>query len=200
MSEQPVDDGWCIPDALWARIVPLLPPQRTYPKVGRPRMPDRQAMDAIFSVLRTGCQWRALPRILGAASTVHDRFQAWREHGVFERMGRAGLLAYGSAGWDRLGMASAGRRHHKRAVGGGRNRSQPDRPGETRHQTKPADRWSRHTPRHHGRRGQSARQHDGAAHPGSAADCASPATDAQPQHLWMDKGYDAAAIRTLVAA
>ncbi len=31
MSEQPVADGWCIPDALWERIAPLLPPQRTYP-------------------------------------------------------------------------------------------------------------------------------------------------------------------------
>jgi len=49
-------------------------------------MPDRQAMDAIFYVLRTGCQWKALPRGLGAASTVHDRFQEWCKAGVFERM------------------------------------------------------------------------------------------------------------------
>ena len=32
-------------------------------------------MSAIFYVLRTGCQWNALPRSLGASSTVHDRFQ-----------------------------------------------------------------------------------------------------------------------------
>lgn len=71
-----IDDGWRIPAALWARIAPLLPPQRTYSTGGRPRMPDRQAMEAIVSILRTGCQWNALPRSLGAASTVHDRFQA----------------------------------------------------------------------------------------------------------------------------
>jgi transposase len=29
-------------------------------------------MSAIFYVLRTGCQWNALPRSLGASSTVHD--------------------------------------------------------------------------------------------------------------------------------
>jgi len=43
-----------------------------------PRMNDRKAMSAIFYVLRTGCQWNALPRSLGASSTVHDRFQEWR--------------------------------------------------------------------------------------------------------------------------
>jgi putative transposase len=36
-------------------------------------------MTAIVYVLRTGCQWKALPRSLGAASPGHDRVQAWRE-------------------------------------------------------------------------------------------------------------------------
>jgi len=37
-------------------------------------MDDRKAMSAIFYVLRTGCQWKALPRSIGAPSTaVHDR-------------------------------------------------------------------------------------------------------------------------------
>jgi len=54
-------------------------------KAGRPRMDDRKAMSAIFFVLRTGCQWNALPRSLGASSTVHDRFQEWRKAGVFKR-------------------------------------------------------------------------------------------------------------------
>lgn len=49
-------------------------------------MDDRKAMTAILYVLRTGIQWKALPQSLGAASTVHDRFQEWREAGVFERL------------------------------------------------------------------------------------------------------------------
>ncbi len=89
-----VDDKWRIPDELWAQIEPLLPRKEPSPRGGRPRMPDHQAMDAIFYVLRTGCQWKALPRSLGAASTVHDRFQEWREAGVFQRMWQAGLLEY----------------------------------------------------------------------------------------------------------
>ena len=68
-----------IPDELWNRIVALLPgPKKNKKKTGRPRMEDRRAMDAIFYISRTGCQWKTLPRSLGAASTVHDRFQEWR--------------------------------------------------------------------------------------------------------------------------
>jgi transposase len=57
-------------------------------------MNDRKAMSAIFYVLRTGCQWNALPRTLGASSTVHDRFQEWRSAGVFKRMWIDGLSVY----------------------------------------------------------------------------------------------------------
>ncbi len=51
-------------------------------------------MTAIFYVLRTGCQWKALPRSLGAPNPVHDRFQQWRQAGVFERLWQAGVLEY----------------------------------------------------------------------------------------------------------
>jgi len=83
-----------IPDGLWEKIKPLLPPPKPKKKLGRPRMDDRKAMTAIFYVLRTGCQWKALPRSLGAPSTVHDRFQEWREAGVFGKMWKEGLFEY----------------------------------------------------------------------------------------------------------
>ena len=89
-----VDADWRIPDALWARIEPLLPPKRPQPKGGRTWTDDRKAMDGIFYVLRTGCQWKALPRELGAPSTVHDRYQQWRRAGIFTRLWRQGLLEY----------------------------------------------------------------------------------------------------------
>jgi putative transposase len=89
-----VESAYEIPDVLWDRIVPLLPSQKRKQKAGRPRMNDRKAMSAIFYVLRTGCQWNALPRSLGASSTVHDRFQEWRIAGVFKRMWIDGLSVY----------------------------------------------------------------------------------------------------------
>jgi predicted ATPase/transposase/DNA-binding XRE family transcriptional regulator len=86
------DVAYQIPDALWEQIVPLLPPLLPKKKAGRPRMDDRKAMTAIYYVLQMGGHWKALPRALGARSTVHDRFQEWRAAGLFERMQQAGVL------------------------------------------------------------------------------------------------------------
>jgi transposase len=101
-------------------------------------MDDRHALDAIFYVLRTGCQWKALPRSLGAGSTVHDRFQAWQQAGVFEKLWKAGLLRYDIAvgiDWEWQAMDGA---MTKAPVGGKRNGSQPHRPRQERDQAQSA--------------------------------------------------------------
>jgi putative transposase len=51
-------------------------------------------LSAILYVLRTGIQWNALPRELGASTTVYDRFRLWEEQGMFERIWQAGLQEY----------------------------------------------------------------------------------------------------------
>lgn len=53
-------------DAEWALVEPFLPPER--------RVSRRPLVDAIFYLLSTGCQWRALPKDLPPKSTVHDYF------------------------------------------------------------------------------------------------------------------------------
>lgn len=56
---------------------------------------------AVFYVLTTGIQWKALPRCLGAGSTVHDRFREWAAAGVFEQLWATGLLEFdASVGLD----------------------------------------------------------------------------------------------------
>ena len=57
-------------------------------------MDDHKAMSAIYYVLRTGIQWKAIPRSLGAGSTVHDRFQEWGKAGLFYRIWQEGLAFY----------------------------------------------------------------------------------------------------------
>ncbi len=54
--------GFRISDELWAGLQPLLPAHVNTHRFGggRPRVPDRDCADAIFFVLRTGCQWQAL--------------------------------------------------------------------------------------------------------------------------------------------
>lgn len=85
---------WEVTDELWEQVHPLIPPAPSHAKGGRPRMPDRAAFAAIIYVLRTGIQWNALPRELGASSTVHDRFQEWEAVGFFKALWQAGLSEY----------------------------------------------------------------------------------------------------------
>ncbi len=94
VNHSEVDANWRIPDSLWERVQPMLPAESPKPKGGRPRASARQCMDGVFYVLRTGCQWKALPRCFGPASTVHDHFQEWRAAGVFQKLWQAGLVEY----------------------------------------------------------------------------------------------------------
>ena len=89
-----VPKNFRMPDAMWEQIRPLIPPEPPKPKGGRPRNDNRQMMDAIFYVLRTGIHWKALPRTIAAGSSAHDRFQEWQQAGVFHKMWEAGLLTY----------------------------------------------------------------------------------------------------------
>ena len=90
------DDGWRIPDWLWERMEPLLPPRPAHPLgCHNPRVPDRQAMNAILLVLRTGMQWNALDATgICSSSSAHRRFQEWAQADTFEEFWRQGLLAY----------------------------------------------------------------------------------------------------------
>jgi transposase len=74
---------FAVPDALWRRIEPLLPPEPPKPKSGRLRVPDRVAMAGILYRVRTGCQWKAIQRMFGSGSTCHLRLTQWVRAGVF---------------------------------------------------------------------------------------------------------------------
>ena len=106
------DDGWRISDLMWERIVPLLPARRAHPLgCHRPRVPDRSAIDAIFFVLRTGCQWNALDATgICHSSSAYRRFREWSRAGVFEALWRDGLLAYDETrgiAWDASALDGA---------------------------------------------------------------------------------------------
>lgn len=77
---------WHMPDDLWSRITPLLGPEKAPGTPGRPAVAFRIIFDALIYVLRTGCQWKALPRHEYApGTTVHGRFRQWVNAGVFEK-------------------------------------------------------------------------------------------------------------------
>jgi transposase len=68
---------WRIPDDLWECIQPLLPPRKSHPLgCHRPRLDARRAMDAIFFVLRTGCNgtpYRTRASVPGAQRTAASK-------------------------------------------------------------------------------------------------------------------------------
>ncbi len=105
--------GFRISDELWAVLQPLLPVHINTHRFGggRPRVADRDCADAIFSVLRTACQWQALDQTeLCAHSTAHDRFQAWVEAGVFLKLWQAGVEQFDELcglDWEWLSMDGA---------------------------------------------------------------------------------------------
>jgi transposase len=71
-------------DAEWAILEPLVPAPRPG---GRPAKHERrEVVNAILYVLRTGCQWRAVPHDLPPWGTVWWYFRQWREDGVWEQI------------------------------------------------------------------------------------------------------------------
>ncbi len=75
-----------IPDKLWNMISPILPTEKPDNTVGRPVIPYRKVMDGIVYVLRTGCQWKMIPKEYGSGSTCHRRFQQWVQLDIFRNM------------------------------------------------------------------------------------------------------------------
>ena len=70
-------------DKQWQMIRPLLPKPA---KRGRKPTDPREILDAIMYVVRTGCQWRALPHDFPPWKTVYNTFWRWRKAGVWERV------------------------------------------------------------------------------------------------------------------
>ena len=85
---------WYTPDDLWDKIRPLLGREKKAGTVGRPPVPYRTCLDGILFVLRTGCQWKALPERFGSGSTCHLRMQQWIRARVFKKIFRELLLHY----------------------------------------------------------------------------------------------------------
>lgn len=132
------DDGWRIPDELWEQIVPLLPTPPAHPLgCHRPRVPDRDAMNGILFILRTGCQWNALNATgIVSCSSAYRRFREWEAAGVFTHFWQQGLVRYDELvgiDWEYLAMDGA---MTKAPLGGEKNRAQSHRQSQIRHETK----------------------------------------------------------------
>lgn len=101
-----------LPDALWAEIAPLIPPERARPKGGRPPVPARDALLGILFVLATGIPWERLPFEVASCSgmTCWRRLRAWQTAGVWDALHRRLLDKLNLAGridWSRASVDSS---------------------------------------------------------------------------------------------
>jgi transposase len=80
-----------LPDELWDRIQPLLPPRpkpKRIDRPGRPPLEDRKALTGILFVLKTGIDWEDLPQEMGCGCgmTCWRRLRDWTEAGVWSKL------------------------------------------------------------------------------------------------------------------
>jgi transposase len=145
---------WELPDDLWAAVQPLLPPEKPLGTTGRPAVPFRTVLNGIVYILRTGCQWKAVPSQYGSGSTCHRRFQQWVADGTWQRLWRAQLARYDhehGIGWDWQSADSATVPSPPRRR---RHRSRPDQSKETGHQAPHRERSAWGTAERRHQRGQ----------------------------------------------
>ena len=136
----------------WLAVEPHFPKAERSepgPKGGRPWRDPRDVLNAVLWILRTGAPWADLPGRYPPYQTCHRRFQQWVALGVWERMWERVLQYYDEVEGLEWTWQSADSSLHKAPLGGEKNRAQPHRPGEERHQA----------PRPHGGRRRSHRAH-----------------------------------------
>ncbi|MDR4491950.1 MAG: transposase [Candidatus Nitrosocosmicus sp.] len=89
-----------VSDELWDLFKKMLPREKPQKTVGRPVVPYGKVLDDILYILRTGCQWKMLPREYGSGSVCHRRFQEWNKLDVFKNAWIKLLIAYD----DKIGI------------------------------------------------------------------------------------------------
>lgn len=77
-------------DEQWAVVAPHLPERAS--KRGRPRRDDREILNGILWLMRTGAPWADMPDRYPPYQTCHRRFQEWVNNGTLERILRALVL------------------------------------------------------------------------------------------------------------
>jgi transposase len=73
-------------DEQWGHIAPHLPKHAPSPQGGRPRADDRECLEGLLWLLRTGARWQDVPIDLPSGSTCWRRLQEWAGEGVLEEV------------------------------------------------------------------------------------------------------------------
>jgi len=94
---------WEISDSFWEAVKPLIPetvrdPEKVYQRIaggGRKPLDPRKVFSAIVYVLKTGTQWKSLPKeFYGSPSSIHAYFKKWEAQGLFSELWKKGLAEF----------------------------------------------------------------------------------------------------------
>jgi putative transposase len=75
-------------------LLQFIPQNKEKSKIGRPKINIINVLQGIFYLLKTGCQWNALPRCFGPSSTIHENFKVLIRDNVFAKAWYHGLEKY----------------------------------------------------------------------------------------------------------
>jgi transposase len=78
-------------DAQWNKIEPLLPQHRPSRKGGRPPANNRDCLEGILWVLRSGARWKDLPKDFPSSATCWRRLRDWEVAGLWLKIWRVFL-------------------------------------------------------------------------------------------------------------
>lgn len=81
-----------IPDSAWNEIKKVIPVKKS--NIGRPPWCDKKTLEGILLIVKTGMQWKFLPKEFGKVSTVHGKFRKWVKMGVFEKIMQNAKILY----------------------------------------------------------------------------------------------------------
>lgn len=75
-----------ITDRIWEKLEVALATAKHSVAGAPPKLSDRDFLEALLYLNRTGTPWRDLPSELGAWDVVYMRFRRWTERGVWQRL------------------------------------------------------------------------------------------------------------------
>jgi transposase len=129
-----------LPDGLWAKVEPLIPPPklRRFRFPGRKPVDNRKALTGILFVLKTGIPWEDLPQEMGCGSgmTCWRRLRDWHQAGVWDRLLDvllADLHRADRIDWSRAAIDASLTRAFGGVEGSGPNPTDRGRPGVKHH-------------------------------------------------------------------
>lgn len=116
-----VQERKLISDAMWEKLEPAVLAAKHSAAGAPPDLTDREFLEALLFLNRTGSPWRDLPAEFGYWHAVYMRFRRWEERGVWQRLWK-NLQAEPFAAARELFVDSTTVRAHPHAAGAPKKR------------------------------------------------------------------------------